>query len=230
MSRTTAYRTWLQLAAVVLAVGALTQCSPDASRAAAAAAAAEHARLSAAAGRALEQQACRANLPHMEAEYATQTGQGAHGVAASVLSHCSQLLQDPRLSDLVRLASQRHDIAVAPDGRRLFADRLQAARRLARDYSPEIASAHAALLAKLEAQAPEQERRAAAANARRVAAEKRKSGVHVGMTMADVRASSWGKPERINRTTTARSVREQWVYGGGGYLYFDDDQLTSIQN
>ncbi len=58
---------------------------------------------------------------------------------------------------------------------------------------------------------------------------KRKQGVRVGMTQDDVLASSWGKPRKINRTTTARSTSEQWVYDGG-YLYFDDGILTTIQN
>lgn len=53
--------------------------------------------------------------------------------------------------------------------------------------------------------------------------------VWVGMTeqMAEY---SWGKPESINRTTSAYGVREQWVYYSGSYLYFDDGILTTIQN
>ena len=39
----------------------------------------------------------------------------------------------------------------------------------------------------------------------------------------------WGKPRKINRTITEYGVREQWVYNGG-YLYFKDGILTSIQN
>jgi len=41
---------------------------------------------------------------------------------------------------------------------------------------------------------------------------------------------AWGTPERINRTTTAAGTREQWVYGSGNYLYFDDGVLETIQN
>lgn len=40
---------------------------------------------------------------------------------------------------------------------------------------------------------------------------------------------SWGKPDRINRTTTAWGVSEQWVYGYN-YLYFEKGVLTTIQN
>lgn len=43
---------------------------------------------------------------------------------------------------------------------------------------------------------------------------------------------SLGKPHDINRTVTARSVSEQWVYRWGDtiYLYFDDGIMTSYQN
>jgi hypothetical protein len=60
-------------------------------------------------------------------------------------------------------------------------------------------------------------------------ARKKKEGVRVGMSKEDVVASMWGKPRKINRTTTAHGTREQWVYDGG-YLYFDEDTLTTIQN
>lgn len=50
------------------------------------------------------------------------------------------------------------------------------------------------------------------------------------MTKQDVLDSSWGAPKKINTTTTQYGVHEQWVYGGGNYLYFDDGILTSIQN
>lgn len=61
-------------------------------------------------------------------------------------------------------------------------------------------------------------------------AQWRKEGVSIGMTAERVRLSMWGKPQRINTTTNAYGVREQWVYGGGNYLYFQDGILTSIQN
>lgn len=60
-------------------------------------------------------------------------------------------------------------------------------------------------------------------------AARRRQGVHIGMTESDVLQSSWGRPRHVNRTTTARGTREQWVYGGG-YLYFENGILTTIQN
>lgn len=61
-------------------------------------------------------------------------------------------------------------------------------------------------------------------------ARKKREGVSVGMSEQDVRDSSWGPPASINRTTTASGTREQWVYGGRNYLYFENGRLTSIQN
>lgn len=67
-----------------------------------------------------------------------------------------------------------------------------------------------------------------AAVAREKAARKA-AGVSIGMSQEDVLASSWGRPMRINRDTTARGVREQWVYSNGGYLYFENGILRTIQ-
>lgn len=52
----------------------------------------------------------------------------------------------------------------------------------------------------------------------------------IGMTTGQVEVSLWGKPESVNRTVTASGVREQWVYGNGQYLYFEDGVLTSFQD
>jgi TPR repeat protein len=57
-----------------------------------------------------------------------------------------------------------------------------------------------------------------------------KGGVSVGMSKAEVLASSWGKPQSVNTTTTRAGKREQWVYGGNNYLYFEDGVLEVIQN
>jgi hypothetical protein len=60
-------------------------------------------------------------------------------------------------------------------------------------------------------------------------ADRKKEGVALGMNGLEVEQSSWGKPQHINRTTTAGGKREQWVYGRN-YLYFDNNVLTAIQN
>jgi hypothetical protein len=62
------------------------------------------------------------------------------------------------------------------------------------------------------------------------AARRARGGVRVGMSMKQVRASSWGAPQDVHRVTTAHAVTEQWVYEGGNYLYFENGILKAIQN
>lgn len=58
---------------------------------------------------------------------------------------------------------------------------------------------------------------------------KKREGVSIGMSQQDVLDSSWGKPTKVNRTTTSNTTREQWIYGNG-YLYFTDGVLDTVQN
>lgn len=56
-------------------------------------------------------------------------------------------------------------------------------------------------------------------------------GIKVGMTAEQVRgAKHWGRPERVNSTTGPYGTREQWVYGGGRYVYLQGGTVTSIQH
>lgn len=41
---------------------------------------------------------------------------------------------------------------------------------------------------------------------------------------------SWGEPKIINNTPGVWITYEQWVYGDGKYLYFENGKLRSIQN
>ena len=52
--------------------------------------------------------------------------------------------------------------------------------------------------------------------------------VRVGMNEEMVRYA-WGWPEDVNRTVTRFSSREQWVYGAGRYVYFEDGTVTAVQ-
>ena len=56
----------------------------------------------------------------------------------------------------------------------------------------------------------------------------RKGKIMIGMTKEMVRLS-WGPPKKINRTVTANTVSEQWIYGER-YLYFRNGILTSWQD
>lgn len=53
--------------------------------------------------------------------------------------------------------------------------------------------------------------------------------VQLGMT-SEMCEIAWGKPDRINSTTSVWGTSEQWVYDSGSYLYFNNGKLTSIQN
>jgi hypothetical protein len=58
---------------------------------------------------------------------------------------------------------------------------------------------------------------------------KARGGVKIGMTKEQVLSSSWGKPNKVNTTKVKNLIHEQWIYDGG-YLYFENDILTGIQN
>lgn len=55
------------------------------------------------------------------------------------------------------------------------------------------------------------------------------SRVKIGFTKK-MCEESWGYPKDINKSTGSWGVHEQWVYGAGSYLYFENGKLTSIQN
>lgn len=51
----------------------------------------------------------------------------------------------------------------------------------------------------------------------------------IGMTEAEAEKTCWAKPVTINRVNVANHVREQHVYGGGRYLYFENGVLVAIE-
>ena len=53
--------------------------------------------------------------------------------------------------------------------------------------------------------------------------------VSPGMTVEQAQLS-WGRPEKINNTSTKSGAHEQWVYGNGLNLYFEKGRLTSTQS
>lgn len=133
--------------------------------------------------------------------------------------------------DRMKLAAQEMRVGHA---QRAF-DALKDCRNHLTD--PQVKALYVRSMTAAREQDAAQARRAAAsqaAEAKRIAtaerAEKKKRGVQIGMTQQDVLDSNWGRPEHVNRTTTARGTHEQWVYGIGSYLYFEDGILTAIQN
>ncbi|MGM9598963.1 MAG: hypothetical protein ACI3VY_03485 [Faecousia sp.] len=56
-----------------------------------------------------------------------------------------------------------------------------------------------------------------------------KKAPEIGMTMDEVLASTWGGPNKRNKTETVYGTHEQWVYNDRGYIYFDNGIVTAIQ-
>jgi hypothetical protein len=51
----------------------------------------------------------------------------------------------------------------------------------------------------------------------------------IGMSEEEVLASCWGKPQNRRRTGVEGLMRDQWIYGDGRYLYFDNGRLFAIE-
>ena len=51
----------------------------------------------------------------------------------------------------------------------------------------------------------------------------------MGMTEDEVKRSTWGEPEKINKSTYSWGTSEQWCYSGYRYIYLDNGIVTSIQ-
>lgn len=56
-----------------------------------------------------------------------------------------------------------------------------------------------------------------------------KTTPYVGMLKGQIEDSTWGTPMYVNTTTTASTIREQWVYFGHRYIYVRDGIVTAIQ-
>lgn len=50
----------------------------------------------------------------------------------------------------------------------------------------------------------------------------------IGMTESEIYGSTWGAPNKKNKTTTAGGTTEQWVYDDG-YIYFENGIVIAIQ-
>ena len=103
-------------------------------------------------------------------------------------------------------------------------ERLNAYSQLTK-YAPERAGQLSSMSKEIEASKKRYAQKKEAERKRRA----RSTGVSIGMSKAQVLESSWGKPRDINRTINTNGTHEQWVYDGG-YLYFDGDVLSTIQN
>lgn len=168
--------------------------------------------------------ACEAERTTLLDQHSANLKAGKNWAAATALRNCATTLQDAEMLALVASAEALHHLTTAGNPKAALYARQHALDRLRASGAPE--TPELARLEKTVAALADKERKAAE---KAVAARKRSEGVVIGMTPEDVRASSWGKPNNINRSIYSHGVSEQWVYGGGNYLYFRNGVLDAIQ-
>jgi hypothetical protein len=54
-----------------------------------------------------------------------------------------------------------------------------------------------------------------------------KGRTRIGMNAEDTVLCGWGKPERVNSSVGSWGTHEQWIYGGGNYLYIENGKVSS---
>jgi len=175
------------------------------------------------------QKECSDKAQAMKASYAALLQQGKYWEAKLSLENCPDVLNDASMKEMATGAARLSYLATIDDAKASVDDRITAIQMLRNVGSPADAERVEPLRLKLQAQAD----KANAAALKRVEAadlaRRKKEGVLIGMSQDEVLKSSWGKPQKINRSTYKFGIHEQWVYGGG-YLYFENGVLTSIQN
>lgn len=167
------------------------------------------------------EESCRGRLAAIRLQYKQQMAANQFSEAVKTVSECSRVLGDAELSALRKDAAVKFHLAAVNKPGQTPGERADAIEGFAADHPEE---AKPLLREVFGLRSKQTDINVAADKARR-----RSQGVRVGMTAEDVLASSWGAPRDVNRTTTAYGVREQWVYTGG-YLYFENGKLTTIQN
>lgn len=237
MPQSTAYRignflgrlpTWVKVTGVIAALAwflwpsSSSQVATDPKAAVNAAATAKLAQEAAAKEKARVQTDCQASLAKRRAEYNSLMKNAKFWEASLALRSCAEALQAPELMQLVKDAEIKSHLSDLSDPAKSAGNRSLAFQRLSADY-PDVAAKNEQFAKRQIAAAERKEQEADRK-------QKRSQGVRLGMTKEDVLASSWGRPEKINTTTNVYGTHEQWVYGGGNYLYFENGVLTSIQN
>ena len=165
-------------------------------------------------------------------QYEQQIARKEYWNASFAMKRCATELSNSEYQQLADNAEVKARTADIKDKTKSASNRINEIEVLEK-FFPNDAKEFTALKRLLIAEVAKSEAdaiRSQAAAAKAVKAKKKSEGVSIGMTKDDVLASSWGKPERVNTTTNAYGVSEQWVYGGRNYLYFKDGILYSIQN
>jgi hypothetical protein len=165
---------------------------------------------------------CVQQIPKILAEYDRLVADKQYWNASLHVRKCASLSGNAQLIAKADAADILERQAIIHNPKSTQREKANAMEVLVRDYPSQfsgLAPKIAEITNKLDA-----------SETKRIKAERRKNGVDIGMTMAEVQDSSWGKPQSINRSTYATHTREQWVYGNRNYLYFQNGVLTSIQN
>jgi hypothetical protein len=157
-----------------------------------------------------------------DAEYKRLFEVGKYWEARSAIRECAESLADEKRNALVAAAEVKHYLERISKVNVSSRDKATAVEHLIRDY-PEYGKKYDRLFAQLSRKAEAEENTADLKL-------KKSKGINIGMNREDVLASSWGKPDSVNRTTTSNTTSEQWIYGGRNYLYFENGKLSTIQN
>ncbi len=168
-------------------------------------------------------QRCARERPAQLETYRKEMAAGLPWQAANAVRACAGLASDADLARLTEEAEHADRVKTANNPNTSITDRLSAVEKL-------LETDNSAQLEKLRTDLTRKQQKIDADRAKADAAQRKKEGVRIGMTPDDVRASSWGKPERINRHTNAYGVTEQWVYPGGSYIYFRNGLIEGISN
>ena len=138
-------------------------------------------------------QSCRDSLPAKRAEYKKLMDARQFWPASVQLNECARKLDDIALLALVRDAQRKSFLQELSDPTS-SADSKSAASKWLVEHYPGEAKQFKVDAHRLLAKEAERRRQTVISEARQLSAEKRKSGVQVGMDMDDVAASSWGRP------------------------------------
>ena len=168
-----------------------------------------------------ELESCKSRRAERLAEYKKLTSKREYWQATLEIRRCADILDDKALKKLVvegEIKSYIKDLEIRSGS---TYDQLRSAEAFLRDY-PDQAKKYSKLLNSLKADLARQ--------AHDTERQRRIDQVPpIGSTTTFIVNESWGYPSKVNETITAHGVKEQWVYGDGRYLYFENKILVAVQ-
>lgn len=173
-------------------------------------------------------ESCKVSIESRTSAFKDHVANGRLFQAVDAIGNCAALIGNTLLESEVN-AAHIQALTKASTNKSVSAEERLRSMAVMERLFPAAAKPLLRLKTALEREAFAEATKKRTAEAKATAAKKRREGVRVGMSEQDVLDSSWGHPRKVNRTTRASGVSEQWVYDGG-YLYFDNGILTAIQN